>query len=110
MEHYSQIRELIDRVRRRWRALSALHASVRASLAAAAIVLVALVLARWTAGAPVLLIALAAAALVLAAAAVALCLWPLRRVPQDTAVARFIEERDPALDDRLVSAVDLARG
>src|SRR4051812_25178350 len=110
MEHYSQVRELIDRVRARWRALTALKAAVRASIAAAVIVAAALVASRWTAGAPVALIVVAAIAVTLAVGATATCLWPLRRVPQDSAVARFIEERDPALDDRLVSAVDLARG
>ena len=110
MEHHPQIRELIDRVRARWRALTALRAAVRASIAAAAVVALALLATRWTTGAPVALIALAAGALVLTASAFAFCLWPLRRVPPDAAIARFIEERDPALDDRLVSAVDVARG
>src|SRR5262249_6532312 len=32
----------------------------------------------------------------------------LRRVPTDLRVARFIEERAPSLDDRLVTAVDVA--
>ena len=46
------------------------------------------------------------------------CCWPRRRwlgvlrrcaaSPADAQVARFIEERAPALDDRLVSAVDVA--
>src|SRR6185295_15348838 len=76
MDHYPPIRELIARVRARWRALCALQATLRAAAAAAAIFA---------------------------------CLWPLRRVPQDAAVARYIEEREPALDDRLVSAVDVAR-
>src|SRR5262249_18148090 len=39
----------------------------------------------------------------------AICLWPLRRAPQDANVARFIEERAPSLDDRLVSAVDVVQ-
>ena len=37
--------------------------------------------------------------------AVAWGLWPLREVPSDGRVARFIEEADPSLDDRLVSAI-----
>src|SRR5437773_656248 len=109
MHHYSEIRELIDRVRARWRALCALQAVVRGALIAAAIVGVAVVASRWTAGAPVLLMMLAAIALALALGAVAIVVWPLRRVPQDGAVARYIEERAPSLDDRLVSAVDVAR-
>ena len=35
-------------------------------------------------------------------------LWPVRQCPSDKQVARFIEEREPSLDDRLVSAVDVA--
>src|SRR4051812_28295109 len=110
MEHYSQIRELIDRVRRRWRTLTALRAALRASIAAAAVVTVALAATRWTTGAPIALIVVALLAAALVVTAFVICLWPLRRGPHDTAVARFIEEREPALDDRLVSAVDLARG
>src|SRR6185436_14034471 len=46
-------------------------------------------------------------ALVASAGSIAWCLLPLRRVPADGKVARYIEERAPALDDRLVSAVDV---
>jgi len=79
MEHYGEIRELIDRVRARWRALIALRASVRGALAAAAIVAIALLLARWTACAPVALTVLAGAALVLAAAALGASYLPALR-------------------------------
>src|SRR5438874_1500555 len=108
MNHYSAIRELIDRVRARWRALCAFQAMVRGALMVAAIVGIAVVAARWTAGAPAVLMTLAAIALTLAVGAAAVSAWPLRRVPQDGAVARYIEERAPSLDDRLVSAVDVA--
>src|SRR5882672_9835924 len=109
MQHYETIRELIDRVRARWRALCALRAVVRGALIAAAIVGAAVVAARWTMGAPVALIVLAGLAGTLALAAIAICLWPLRRAPKDSTVARYIEERAPSLDDRLVTAVDVAR-
>ena len=39
---------------------------------------------------------------VLAVGALVWAFWPLRRVPSDAQVARFIEERAPSLDDRLV--------
>src|SRR5262249_49187464 len=110
MQHYTEIRELIDRVRARWRALSVLHAVMRGALFAAAVVGGAVIASRWTAGAPLLLVMLAAGASTIAVAALAICLWPLRRAPQDAKVARFIEERAPSLDDRLVSAVDVAQG
>src|SRR6266403_329165 len=91
MHHYEPIRELIDRVRGRWRALCALEALLRGTLVAA----------RWTTGAPVVLMVMAAAALILAVGALTWCMAPLRRVPRDGKVARYIEERAPSLDDRL---------
>src|SRR5262249_29909455 len=90
------------------RALTALNAVVRGALPAAAVVVAFAVAARWTGGAPALLIALAGVALLLALGSLALSIWPLRRAPHDRAVARFIEERAPGLDDRLASAVDVA--
>ena len=50
MQHYSQIQELIVRVRARWRALSALHAVVRGALIAAVVVGAFAFAARWTQG------------------------------------------------------------
>ena len=108
MQHYETIRELIDRVRARWRALCAMRAFVRGALIASAIIGIAVLASRWTTGAPVMLILLATAALLTAAAALIWCLAPLRRVPADGTVARYIEERTPSLDDRLVTAVDVA--
>ena len=109
MQDYGEIRQLIDRVRARWRALVALQALVRGALMVALVVGAALVAARWTDGAPVALMALAATAAVLAAGALAWCLAPLRRAPADNQVARFVEERAPSLGDRLVTAVDVAQ-
>src|SRR3954462_10861392 len=109
MQPYGEIRQLIDRVRARWRALVALQALVRGALIAALIVGVALVASRWTAGAPVLLMTLVGGAALLATGAVVWCLAPLRRVPADKQVARYVEEREPSLGDRLVTAVDVAQ-
>ena len=109
MQQYDEIRQLIDRVRVRWRALVALRALVRGALVAAAVVGAALIGSRWTDGAPIALMALAAAAAAGAAGAIAWCLAPLRRVPADSQVARYIEERASSLDDRLVTAVDVAQ-
>ena len=107
MQHYAAIHDLLTRVRRRWRAMCAMHAVVRGALIAAAVIFVAVLAARWTIGAPVVLMLLAGVALVASAGSIAWCLLPLRRVPADGKVARYIEERAPALDDRLVSAVDV---
>jgi uncharacterized protein DUF4175 len=108
MQDYNEIRELIDRVRTRWRTLRAFDAILRAAVTAAVVIGAALFVTRWAEGRPGLLVAVAAAALVLAVIGVVRALWPLRQVPGDRQVARYIEERTPALDDRLVTAVDVA--
>jgi hypothetical protein len=109
MQEQADIRHLIDRVRRRWRTLVALHAWVRGALIAALAVGAALVATRWTTAAPVALMTVAAAAALLAGGALVWSLLPLRRVPADSQVARYIAERAPALGDRLVTAVDVSQ-
>ncbi len=105
--HHQDIRELLGRVRARWRALSILRAIVRAALASSAALVLA-ILAAWAAGAaPTALAAIGAGALVLALAGGLWGLAPLRRIPSEIRVARFVEERAPSLEDRLVSAVDV---
>src|SRR3984893_5482699 len=105
--HQQQIRELLDRVRSRWQRLSAFRATLRAALAASGVLVVALVLTLWTTRSPMALAAPGVAAAALAIAALVWGLWPVRRAPSDTQLARFIEESEPSLDDRLASAVDL---
>src|SRR5205823_6135551 len=105
--HYQTIRELIQRVRARWRTLSLFHATVRGALAAAAVLAAALLVARWADRAPIALAAIGVVACALAVAAIARAAAPLRHGPSDLRVARFIEERAPSLDDRLVTAVDV---
>jgi hypothetical protein len=86
------------------------EAIVRASLAASAVLglsLAAVRVASISTHAPGVLAAVGAAALVMALAAMAWGLLPLRHVPSDARVARFIEERVPALEDRLATAVDV---
>jgi hypothetical protein len=105
---YRNIGELIDRVRARWRRLIVLKAGVVAVLTVTAVLLVALALAQWTGRSAAALAATGAVAVVLMLAGAIRALWPARRVPTDAQVARFIEEREPSLDDRLVSAVHVA--
>src|SRR5579871_1124943 len=107
MSHYHDIERLLDTIRRRWRAQVALRAATRAALGAFAAIGVALVAARWISASPKLLAAIAVLALAAAVAIVVALLAPLRRRPTDAQVARFIEERSPGLDDRLVTAVDV---
>jgi hypothetical protein len=110
MQHEETIRELIDRVRARWRILRTFRAIVRTALTAGVVLGVALTVALWTHGAPRVLAAVGLSALLVIAAAICRALWPLRNAPADRQVARFIEERAPSLDDRLVSAVDVTAG
>jgi hypothetical protein len=108
--HYEHIRELLHRVRSRWKTRSILLAAVRASLAASAVLAVALIVAhggRWAGSSPIVLAAAGFLALGLVVAAIVWGIAPLRHMPSDVRLARFIEERTPSLDDRLVSAVDL---
>lgn len=81
---------------------------MRGALAVAAILAVALGLSMLTGHAPYALIALGVIAIIAGLCALLWAAWPIRRVPTDRMVARFIEERTPSLDERLVSAVDVA--
>src|SRR5688572_20898751 len=106
-----QLHALLGRARRRRRALVVLR-GVAACLAVGACVLL---LTGWGAhryrqseGA---LLALRAGALFAFAAAVFLALVrPLARRIDDARLARFIEERAPATEDRLVTAVEFGEG
>ncbi|HEY7292055.1 MAG TPA: DUF4175 family protein [Vicinamibacterales bacterium] len=103
-----EIREFIARVRRRWRTQQSLRAVARAALFAAIVVGLAFALSRLLGTSPAASAALGVVG-VLGVAAVALWAFlPLRKSPDDHHVARFIEEHEPSLDDRLVSAVDVA--
>jgi len=107
---YEPIRRLLGRVRTRWRAVSALRASCRGAFVASAIIAIALALIRVasaTARTPLVVVAIAAIGAALAIVAIAWTLLPLRRVPSNASIARYIEERVPSLDDRLATAVDV---
>jgi hypothetical protein len=106
------IRHLLAVVRARYRALTACRAIVRAALAASAALglsLAAASLASLATRSPWATATVGLIALVAAAAAVVWGLLPIRHVPSDVRIARFIEERVPALDDRLATAVDIGQ-
>src|SRR5579872_2037883 len=109
-----QIFELLKRVRSRWRRLAALRAATRAALGIALIFALAAAMMRLVPLPVLALVAIGIAAAVLALAAACWAFWPVRERPSDTRVARFIEEANPGLEDRLVSAVaasgDSSRG
>ncbi|HEY2905958.1 MAG TPA: DUF4175 family protein, partial [Vicinamibacterales bacterium] len=109
LSNYPSIEVLLRRVRARWRLLRVFKASARVTLAASAVLAVALIATRVAARSPAALSLVALTAIV---GLIVVAVWgalPLRYVPDDQRVARFIEERAPSLDDRLVSAVDAVR-
>lgn len=96
---------LLDRVRRRWRAIAILTATARAGAAATGLVLAALVATLLLSPGDRLLIALVALDGLGAGGLAIWLLVPALRSPTDVQVARFIEEQVPSLEDRMASAV-----
>src|SRR5437899_8379568 len=111
MRYVEDIRDLIRRTRARWLALTLFQATIRAALASAGVLVVALgvsqVVWHWADRPPLAVALTGAAALILTLAAFLWGFSPLRQRPSDARVARFIEERAPSLEDRLVSAIDV---
>ena len=110
MDTYQPIRELIAAVRRRWRLLRLFRSTIRGAAGASAMLGAGLLAAQWSSRSPMALMTIVVASVALAVAALVWALAPLRHVPSDRRVARFIEEGDPALDDRLVTACGPPRG
>lgn len=102
------VRAALDDVRSRWQARRRLQVAARAGAGVAAIwgaAWIAVVAGRLGG------VALGAVAMVALVASVAWLVMVVRRrtaAPNDHALARYIEERCPELDDRLVTAVDVA--
>ena len=106
--YLDDLRDLLARVRRRWRTARSSRAVARAAVAAVALLLVVLGTDRFLAPADLPMAVLAVGALMAALAFAGWTLWPLRRAPSDRQVARYIEERCPDLEDRLASATEVA--
>ena len=92
-DSYQPIRELLERVRARWRTIRLFQAMVRAALAASAVLIISLIVAQWAARSPFALAALAVASLLLGLGAMAWAFAPLRDPPSNARLARFIEVR-----------------
>ena len=107
---FDELFALLRRVRRRWQAARALRTAAAAAAAVAGGLLLLLAADRLLRPDDAVMVGLAAAALLLAVAALARTAWKLRAAPDDRQVARYVEERCPALQDRLASAADIARG
>src|SRR5438876_5753973 len=101
MESSEPIRDLINQARRRWRLLRLYHGTMRGACAASGVLATALVAAHWADRSPLALVAIGLVSLVLVVGALVWGLAPIRQVPSDHRIARFIEERAPTLDDRL---------
>ncbi|PYR37287.1 MAG: hypothetical protein DMF90_07370 [Acidobacteria bacterium] len=104
------VQELLERTRARWRRLVWLRTMCRAALAAALVLACVAVAGSWLTRAPALLAGLGLLGVVLMVTAVLWGFWPAREHPTDARLARFIEERVPDLDERVVSAVHLVSG
>ena len=102
------LRGLLTRVRRRWITANSMQAGARAAGVALALLVVVLATDRFLDPADVAIVVLAVAAWAAAVTFAIRTLWPLRRIPSDTQVARFIEEQCPDLEDRLASATEVA--
>ena len=101
---------MLARVRRRWLTARSMRATARVTSVAFVFLLFLLLTDRFLRPADLPMVALFLAALLLVATVFVRTVWSLRRAPTDRQIARFIEERCPALEDRLASATDLARG
>src|SRR6478609_4985098 len=105
-----ELSTFIAAVRRRWQ-VCAMSRTLAAGVLSAAVPLAgALLLDRLSHPHGIALILLAAASILLASGLVGLTLWRMPRRPDDSRVARFIEERaagHAALDDAIVTAVSV---
>ena len=106
----AELRTALTRVRRRWLAARWLHALARVAVGACIGLLLVIAVELLLAPPDVPLLVVAGAAFLATLAFGARVLWPLRRPPADDRVARFVEERCPQLEDRVVSAAALAPG
>ena len=107
--YLDELRAVLARVRRRWLAARSMRATARVAFAIIGLLLLLLFTDRFLRPADLPMVGLFLVALVLGATVFLRAFWPLRRSPSDRQVARFIEERCPALEDRLASATDLTR-
>jgi hypothetical protein len=106
MKPNDELLQRIARTRRKWK----IFVGTRAAAWALGIMVLAALAVLWTAEkggeyTTLAVVALAGAAALVWAVVKTLAL-PLWRPPTDTQMARFVEERNPGLEDRLVSAVE----
>ncbi|MEQ1870788.1 MAG: DUF4175 family protein, partial [Vicinamibacterales bacterium] len=105
---YQPIADLLRHVRVRRRRLVRLRALGKGALAAAAIVSATLLVSRALPPVPLSVALVGVSGLLLAAGVLARALLRTRVVPTDRTLALLVEERIGTLEERLVSAVDIA--
>ena len=101
------LRRVLAEVRRRWMTAMSLHAIGRAAIGALCLLSVVLVTDVYIRPADLVIAGLAVVAVPAALWFAVRLLWPLRRIPNDRQVARYIEESCPDLEERLISATDV---
>jgi hypothetical protein len=105
-QHDRALRAWLDGLRRRWRLLTGLGVAARAGAAVGVLLLGAWAANRLAAPVGVALVLLFAAAAALVIGVVTLLSRPLWKPPSDRQLARLAEERDPSLDEVLVTATE----
>jgi hypothetical protein len=99
--------QVLDDVAERWRTLVRRHLIALAAAGLAAIWLAAWLVERYGPTAALAVLAVAAVALAASAAWVTWVSWSRRPVPGERALARFVEEHCPSLEERLITAVEV---
>lgn len=107
-QHYQPIALLLQRVDARWRSLVVARRMARGLVVAAALLAVALLIIRVLPPKPLLIALLLLASIGTTLGVLVVTLLSARQRLTDLQVARFIEERVGTLEQRLVTAVDVA--
>ena len=102
------LQALLTRVRRRWMTTASMRAWARAALGSCTIILAAIAADAFLKPADLPMLLLVGGALLAVVTFAAWALWPLRQVPTDRQVARFVEEHCPELEDRVASATEFS--
>ncbi|MBA3270817.1 MAG: hypothetical protein H0T71_09910 [Acidobacteria bacterium] len=97
---------ILKNVRRRWAQRSRLRAWTVGAAAATAVVLAGIGAIWLLALAGIPLVVTTALVSILCTVAIGRAMWACRGTPSDRQIARFIEEREPGLDDVVVTAVE----
>ena len=105
--YLAELRAALAGVRRRWMAARLMRACARLVGGLCLGLLVVLIVDLVLVPADIPMLLLTAGALVATAVFAVRALWGVRDRPSDRRVARFVEERCPELEDRVVSATEI---